>query len=108
MINKTMLLGRISDYGCEISWRENGKPEVTFALLVEELRDGKTYKTFVPVLVIGPKAEDLAETLEPGDLVCLDGKLAYKPGATKDAGKLVVVCFDMARVLPTKALESAN
>jgi hypothetical protein len=66
------------------------------------------YKTFVPIQLVGPKAEDLAETLEPGDLVCLDGKLAYKPGATKDAGKLVVVAFDAKRLMPARRVESAN
>jgi single-stranded DNA-binding protein len=107
-INRVILLGRVGDYGCKISWKENGKPELTFTLLVEELRDGKTYKTFVPIQCIGPKAEDLAETLEPHDLVLIGGKLAFKPGQTKDSGKLVVVCFDAERLTPARAIGSAH
>jgi hypothetical protein len=45
---------------------------------------------FVLVLVVGRNAEALAETHEPRDLVMLEGKLAYKAGCTKDAGKLAV------------------
>jgi single-stranded DNA-binding protein len=52
----------------------------------------KVFKTFLPVQVYGAQAEALAETLQPGDVVLLDGKLACRAGKTKDSGKLVVVC----------------
>jgi hypothetical protein len=47
---------------------------------------------------MGPQAEPLAEELEPGGLVLLEGKLQYKPGKTKDAGMLVVTTFAVQRL----------
>jgi hypothetical protein len=70
-----------------------------------------TIITIIPVLVVGSRAEEVAETLEPGDLIAIEsGKLAYKAGKTKDAGKLVVVTFDVERLSGALALpvESAN
>jgi single-stranded DNA-binding protein len=93
-INRVIVSGVISDYGCRISYTESGKPQTTFTLIAEESgREGANYKTFIPVLIVGAKAEDLAETLEAGDQVLLEGKLAYKVGKTKDAGKLIVTGF---------------
>jgi hypothetical protein len=42
-------------------------------------------------------AEGLAETLEPGDVVPIEGKLAYQKGKTKYIRKLIVVCFGVKR-----------
>ena len=99
-------------YGVKISWTDGGKPQTSLTLVVENPgKVGATYKTFIPVLIIGAHAEAYAETLEPGDVLAIEsGKLAYKAGKTKDSGKLVVVCFDVERLSASLALpvESAN
>jgi hypothetical protein len=89
-VNRVLLCGHVSEYGPKIEWTpERGRPQTSFTLV---LRDGD-YKTFVPVLVVGAHAEAAAETLAADDMVVVDGKLSWKSGKTKDAGKLVVVCF---------------
>jgi single-stranded DNA-binding protein len=102
-MNRCILSGHISDYGPKLSYTESAKPQTTFTLIVSEGQD----RTFIPVLVVGPKAEDLAESLEPGDVVELEGKLQYKAGKSKDAGKLVVVAFDAVKIEAPVSSETA-
>jgi single-stranded DNA-binding protein len=91
-MNRCVVSGQVSESGLTLVYTEAGKPQATFTLICEEPgREGGTYKTFIPVLVVGPQAEAMAERLEPGDVVLLEGKLAYCAGKTKDSGKLVVV-----------------
>jgi single-stranded DNA-binding protein len=45
------------------------------------------------VLIVGAQAEALAELLEPGAHVLLEGKLMFKSGKTKESGKLMVLAF---------------
>jgi single-stranded DNA-binding protein len=85
MINRVILAGRIGEYGVKISWTEAGK--------------SGEFKSFISVLVVSPQAEALAEQLKPGDMVLLEGKLQYKAGKSKDAGKLVVTTFTVQRLL---------
>jgi single-stranded DNA-binding protein len=91
-VNKVILAGSIGDYGAKVTYRPSGKPELTFSLILEKPVGAKVFKTFLPVQVYGAQAEALAETLQPGDVVLLDGKLASCAGKTKDSDKLVVVC----------------
>jgi single-stranded DNA-binding protein len=81
-VNAVHLSDRVSNYGPRISWTEQGKAQTTL-----------TFKTFVPVLIVGGQAEHYAKTLEGGQLIAVSGKLAYRAGKTKDAGKSVVTCF---------------
>jgi single-stranded DNA-binding protein len=98
-MNTIHLSGKLSDYGCKITWTEQEKPQTSFALISEEPgREGTTFKTFVPVRLVGMQAEYWAETLEAGDLVLVGGKLNYKAGKTKDASTLVVTCFAVERL----------
>jgi primosomal replication protein N len=71
----------------------------------------------VPVIVYGTRAEALAETFEPGDLVTVQGKLGWRaPPATKmapkPAGKLVVLAWQVEQVAattaPTQVVERSN
>jgi single-stranded DNA-binding protein len=104
-MNHVSLVGTVGQYGVKIAWTEGGKPQTSLTVIVEEPgKDKATYKTFIPVLVVGSRAEEAAETLEPGDLIAIEsGKLAYKAGKTKDAGKLVVVTFNVERLAATPA-----
>jgi single-stranded DNA-binding protein len=104
-VNRVILCGAVGQYGCKITWTEQGKPHTSFMLVYAEPgRDGAMFRTFIPVLCIGPKAESLAESLEPDDLVLIDGKLTWKAGKTKDSGKLVVVCFGVDVLTKAPAL----
>jgi hypothetical protein len=60
------------------------------------------------VLIVGAKAEDLAETLEAGDHVLLEGRLAYKAGKTKDAGKLLVTSFSVEVLTQATVTQARN
>jgi single-stranded DNA-binding protein len=100
-MNRVFLLGTVSQYGPKITWTDTGKPHTTFTLVCEEARkDGATFKTFIPILIVSPQAELLAESLEPGEPVLLEGRLAYQKGKgpQPETGKLSVICFTVERL----------
>ena len=99
-MNAVHLSGKVSDYGPKLTYSEAGKPQTTFTLIVEEPGPTGTFKTFVPVVLVGAQAEHWAETLDAGDLVALSGKLQFKGGKTKEGGRLVVTGFTVERLMP--------
>ena len=80
----------------KLLYRENAQPEVRWILVVEELGKGnQVFRLFVPCVAY-TKAEDLAERLDPGDLITLQGRLCWRsaPATKKDPnvqGKLTVL-----------------
>jgi len=71
-MNHVSLVGTVGQYGAKISWTDGGKPQTSLTLVVENPgKDGTTYKTFIPVLVVGSRSEEYAESLEPGDLLAI-------------------------------------
>jgi single-stranded DNA-binding protein len=107
-LNSVALCGRVTDAGVKLTYLASGHPEATLTLVVEELgKDGQQkFRLFVPVVVYGTRAEVLAETLEPGDLVTVQGKLGWRaPPATqanpKPAGKLLVIGWQVEKVAAT-------
>jgi single-stranded DNA-binding protein len=106
MINKVFLAGEVGQYGVKISYTETGKPQTSFTLVCTEAGKTLEFKALIPVLVVGGNAEPLAESFEPGDLVLLEGRLAYRKGKTKESGRLEVVCFGVSRL--TSAAVSSN
>jgi single-stranded DNA-binding protein len=88
-LNKALIIGRVTSAGPKLTYAENGTPTVSFWLEVTELgKDGKLHTAYLPAEVVGKQAEDIAANLDPGDEICLDGKLRYKSaGVTKDGKK---------------------
>ena len=85
-LNSVALCGRLTDAGVKLTYLPSGSPEAAWTLVVEEpSKDGQhVFKLFVPIVVYGARAEALAETLEPGDLVTVQGKLGWRaPPATR-------------------------
>ena len=109
-LNSVALCGRLTDAGVKLTYRASGHPEATWTLILEEpSKDGQQMFTlFVPVVVYGAKAEALAETLEPGDLVTVQGKLGWRaPPATRrtrsPTGKMVVLAWQVERLAGSPA-----
>lgn len=76
--NRVILSGTVSQYGVKIEWTPAGKAQTSFTLVcAEEGKLSTTFRTFIPVLIVGTHVEALAETIEPGDVVLLEGTLAY-------------------------------
>jgi single-stranded DNA-binding protein len=93
-LNRVILSGRCSQYGPRITWTEQGKAQTSFTVVVEK----GEFKTFIPVLCVGPKAEEVAETLQPDERLLIEGSLSYRKGRTKESGRLEVVVFDVERL----------
>ena len=76
MLNKVFLLGTIGDKGVSVRFlEESGTRCASFLLkLTESGTDGRTFTSYHLVECFG-KALEVAETLEAGDPVLLDGKL---------------------------------
>jgi single-stranded DNA-binding protein len=104
MVNRVFLAGRVGEYGPKMSYTEAAKPQCSFTLICYR----GEYKTYIPVLCVGPKAEEVAEQLQPHDLVLLEGSLSWRKGRTKEAGRLEVVCFEVQRLGDTAPVQSQN
>jgi single-stranded DNA-binding protein len=115
MLNQVALVGEVGEYGCKLSYRENGQPECTLTCVVKEpSRQGDTiFKTFVPVLAYGALAEKAASELEPGMCIAVTGKLAWRAHQKKPAdgskgeGKVVVMVSHLQAIHPAP-VASAN
>jgi hypothetical protein len=97
-MNTVSLVGRISERGVRLDYTpERAKPQLSFSLTVMEMgRDGIARPTYIPCMVVSDNAERLPEVLEPHDLIAITaGKLQWKPGKTKDSGKLIIVTFNV-------------
>jgi single-stranded DNA-binding protein len=102
-VNKAIISGEVSSYGPRIQWTEGGKPQTSLTLVL----DKAGYKTFIPCLVVGNKAEEVAETINGGDYLIIEGSLSWKAGRSKDAGKLQVVTFDVERIATSPSDETS-
>jgi hypothetical protein len=71
MLNVVALCGWVADAGVTWLYRENRQPEAKWTLVLEEVGKGnQVFRLFVPCVAY-TKAEDLAERLDPGDLITL-------------------------------------
>jgi single-stranded DNA-binding protein len=77
-MNKVLLAGHIGDSGGKLTYTSKGTPELSFTLIVEKPAGEKVFRSYVPVVTYGGKAEVLAKVMEPADLVFVDGEVGYK------------------------------
>jgi single-stranded DNA-binding protein len=106
-INHVLLLGTVADPGPKLAYSEQGRPECRLTLkLTEPSKAGQEFSLYVPVYVYGTAAEQVAEQIDAGDLVSVDGRLGWKAALKKDGCKigLVVSCFGVDVVLKAPAL----
>jgi single-stranded DNA-binding protein len=98
-----ILLGRVTTAGPKLTYPEKlgGHPTCSFWVQVDEPgKDGQIYSSYLPVEITGKHAEDVASELNPGDEVCLDGKLKYKTTIGKDGhkrGSVIVTAWFVTR-----------
>jgi single-stranded DNA-binding protein len=80
-LNSVNLIGKITEAGQKLRYRENGSPEVTWTLMIEEPGKGEqTFRLFVPCVAYA-KAGEQAESLDGGDLIALQGWLCWRTRA---------------------------
>jgi single-stranded DNA-binding protein len=96
-INKVLVSGTINRIG--LGWLSNGKPELQLNLSLTQ--DGG-FTLYLQVCVYGKDCERLAETLEVGMWVMIDGKLSWRTsikGGVKES-KMVVTTFGVDILTP--------
>jgi hypothetical protein len=101
-LNTVNLVGKITDSGVKLYYKERGC-ECHWTLMLEDVgKGGEVFKLFVPCVNYA-KAEELAASLEPGDLVSVQGKLGWaRPQPTKKdpepAGRLTVLAWQVEKI----------
>jgi single-stranded DNA-binding protein len=74
-ISRVVLLGTLGRFGVEMRTSATGTPYASFSLCVGELGlDGREHTVLVPCECWGKRVDE-ARTLEPGQVVLLEGKL---------------------------------
>jgi hypothetical protein len=48
-----------------------------------------------------------AATINPGDLLIIEGSLSWRAGRTKEAGRLQIVCFDVEQLTTSPSDETS-
>jgi single-stranded DNA-binding protein len=107
-INKLIVAGTIANDGPKLSYTQEGSPLCAFTLVLNEAsKDGRTYKLFIPIECFSTHGEWVAEHLNAGDVVLVDGKLKWKSWLDKQGvkqGKFVCWAWAVSLVsTPTPA-----
>ena len=102
-LNKVVLTGTIAEP--KLGYMESGKPELRLSVTVDQ---GDGFRLYVQVYCYGKHAEPLAETLEAGDRVVIDGKLSWRSSvkAGVKESKMVVTFFGVDRLIETRDVSS--
>jgi hypothetical protein len=102
-LNRVLLTGTIGEP--RIRWLESGKPELRLNLTVEQ---EAPFKLYVQVYCYGKDCERLAESLEAGNRVFIDGKLSWRSTmkASAKESKMVVTCYgvEVLAAVPVPAM----
>jgi single-stranded DNA-binding protein len=87
-INHVVLTGTVADPGPKLTYSAAAKPETKLTLVVSDGKGEQVFNLFVPVFVYGTNAERVAEDVEAGDLIAVEGRLSWKSTLKKDGSKL--------------------
>jgi single-strand DNA-binding protein len=84
----------------QLTYSENGTPQCSFTLLVEEKGQEHTLLLYIPIDLFGNRAEKAAEVVSAGDTVLVDGKLRWRSWFDKKGekqGKLAVLAWNVEK-----------
>jgi single-strand DNA-binding protein len=98
-LNKVVLLGTLPE-DPKLVYSENGTPQCSFTLLVEEKGQEHTCRLYIPCNIFGDRAEKVAEGISAGDTVLVDGKLRWRSWFDKKGekqGKLAVLAWGVEK-----------
>jgi single-stranded DNA-binding protein len=104
-LNRVLLVGHVTDTRPKLTYSERGRPECRLTLMLTEAgKDGQAFTVYAPIYVLGNGAETVAEQVDAGDVVSIDGRLGWRSTLQKNGCKigLVVTCFGVEII--TKAL----
>jgi single-stranded DNA-binding protein len=87
-INSVVLTGTVAEPGPKMTYSPASKPETKITLVVSEGKGEQTFNLYIPVFVYGAGAERVAEEVDAGDTVAVDGRLSWKSTLKKDGTKL--------------------
>lgn len=81
-LNRVMVIGRLGRDG-ELQYNANGNPRISFSVAVDERRktpagEWETYAEWFNVILMGDRAETLAQYLLKGKMVYVEGRLSTR------------------------------
>lgn len=105
MINKVIISGTVADYKTVVD--PDMKVQLSFTLLYQQPygTQGQVQKLFLPVDVAPSKAEAVAEAIDDGDMVLVDGSLKWRSWIDKKGekqGKLTVLAWNVTALNTAK------
>jgi single-stranded DNA-binding protein len=98
MYNRVILLGQVGDKGVTVRPQTEGTMVGNFLLKLSETNDaGRVFTAYHLVECYG-KALSVAETLEPGDTILVDGKLRRRKLDHPERWDTAVVALTITRL----------
>lgn len=112
MLNKIILIGRLTR-DPEMRYTPSGKPVTSMALAVDRPytnQDGERQTDFIDIVVWGKMAETVANHLNKGRLVAVEGRLQIRTYEAKEGQKrkAAEVIAENVRFLDRKKAEPAE
>src|SRR5262249_14207884 len=103
MINKAIVVGVVSDLKAVPD--HELKIQTSFTLRYEQpYGQGQVSKLFLPIDVVPSKAESIAEAINDGDVVLVDGSLKWRSWIDKKSGqkegKLAILAWNVSVLQP--------
>lgn len=109
MYNRVILLGQVGDRGVTVRPQTEGTMVASFLLKLTESNDtGRTFTSYHSVECYG-RALSVAETLEPGETILVDGKLRRRKLEHPERWDTTVLALAITRVvLPVPGAPAAR
>jgi single-stranded DNA-binding protein len=103
MVNKVIVAGVVT--GLKVTPDHEMKLQTSFTLRYERpYGQGQVSKLFLPPDVLPPKAEAIAEAINDGDVVLVDGSLKWRSWIDKKSGekqgKLAILAWSVSVIQP--------